>query len=298
VLTAVFAYAQVPQGINYQAAIRNSDGEVLSNQQIGLRMSILESNVTAVYEETHSVITNNFGLVTVVIGQGTATQGAFADIDWSTGNHFIQTEVDLSGGSNYEVMGSQQLMSVPYALYAKSAGSVSGGGTGTFTHYIGEEFGGGVIFHLWLDANGAEHGLIVDKTDLNTDYVWSNVDQAEIGLSAQSTWDGLSNSNAMVAQADHISSAANLCLNSNNSGQNDWYLPTIDELSLLWHNRYNVNRTLSTIGGASELPLVAAFYWSSNEYSALIAWHFKFEYGYAATVGKNVSLSVRGIRAF
>ncbi|HAP69246.1 MAG TPA: hypothetical protein DCR04_05890 [Flavobacteriales bacterium] len=139
-ITSLLSFAQVPQGINYQAAVRNSDGEVLSNQQVGVRMSILESNVTTVYEETHSVITNNFGLVTMVIGQGTATQGVFADIDWSTGNYFIQTEVDISGGSNYQVLGSQQLMSVPYSMYAKEAESLKRNGSSNRTIIYTEGF--------------------------------------------------------------------------------------------------------------------------------------------------------------
>jgi hypothetical protein len=138
--TSLLSFAQVPQGINYQAAVRNSDGEVLSNQQVGVRMSILESNVTTVYEETHSVIANNFGLVTMVIGQGTPTQGVFADIDWSTGNYFIQTEVDVSGGSNYQVLGSQQLMSVPYSMYAKEAESLKRNGSSNRTIIYTEGF--------------------------------------------------------------------------------------------------------------------------------------------------------------
>jgi hypothetical protein len=138
--TSLLSFAQVPQGINYQAAVRNSDGEVLSNQQVGVRMSILESNVTTVYEETHSVIANNFGLVTMVIGQGIPTQGVFADIDWSTGNYFIQTEVDVSGGSNYQVLGSQQLMSVPYSMYAKEAESLKRNGSSNRTIIYTEGF--------------------------------------------------------------------------------------------------------------------------------------------------------------
>ncbi|MDP6909053.1 MAG: collagen-like protein, partial [Flavobacteriales bacterium] len=115
VLTVVFAYAQAPQGINYQAVVRDAGGNELVSQAVSLRMTILENNTTTVYQETHSATTNDFGLVNLVIGQGTATQGVFADIDWSTGNYFAQTEVDVSGGTNYALMGSQQLMSVPYA---------------------------------------------------------------------------------------------------------------------------------------------------------------------------------------
>ena len=160
-----------------------------------------------------------------------------------------------SGWISYTITGTSQLMSVPYALHATTADSIVGGGSGGsgFTHYIGEEFSGGVIFHLWKDNAGVEHGLIVDKTNLSNSQVWSNIDQTLIGPSAQSIWDGLSNSNAIVGQADHTNSAASLCLNSTNGGQSDWYLPSAQESNMLWNNYYAVARSLSQVSGASQL---------------------------------------------
>jgi hypothetical protein len=109
----------------------------------------------------------------------------------------------------------------------------------------------------------------------------------------------LSNSNAIVSQAGHTNSAALLCLNSTNGGQSDWYLPSTDELSLLWHNRFNVNKSLSSIGLASVLPN-SATYWSSQEYFNNAAWNFVFLSGNAtASAGaKNYPYYVRAIRAF
>jgi hypothetical protein len=121
-LVAAATIAQVPQGINYQAVVRDASGNQLSGQAVSLRITILENNTATVYQETHSATTNGFGLVNLVIGEGTASQGAFNSIDWVTGNYFTQTEVDVTGGTNYVVMGSQQLMSVPYALYAETSG--------------------------------------------------------------------------------------------------------------------------------------------------------------------------------
>jgi hypothetical protein len=186
---------------------------------------------------------------------------------------------------------------VPYALYAKSAGSINGNtGGGNFTHYIGEEFGGGVIFHLWKDATGAEHGLIVDKVDLSTSQEWSNVWEVEIGPAARSRWDGLSNSNAIVSQAGHTISAAALCLNSTNGGQTDWYLPSIYELNMLWNNSFTVARTLSQIPEATQLA--PSLYWSSAEIDDLNAWIFTFVSGDAAIYSKYLTLYVRAVRAF
>ena len=108
---------------------------------------------------------------------------------------------------------------------------------------------------------------------------------------------GLSNSNAIVGQAGHTNSAASLCLNSTNGGQSDWYLPSIDELSLLWHSRFNVNKSLSAIGGATVLP-ISASYWSSTEGGYDAAWFFDFYNGNAYGSNKNYAGYVRAVRAF
>lgn len=334
-LMTVSAFAQSPNKMTYQAVIRNSSNTLVTNSPVGMRISIIQTTPsgTAVYVETQTPTTNANGLVSIEIGGGTVGSGNFSTIDWANGPYFVKTETDLTGGTSYTITGTSQLLSVPYALYAKTAGSIAntndndtsasnelqtlsikndtlfltkggfvklpGGATGgNFTHYIGEQFGGGVIFHLWRDAQGAEHGLIVDKTDLSTSQVWSNVETTLIGPSAQSGWDGLSNSNAIVGQAGHTSSAAALCLNSTNGGQSDWYLPSIDELSLLWHCRFNVNKTLSAMGGATVLSY-SGFYWSSSEFSTIAAWYFVFSVG-NINFGSNKGIMnyVRAVRAF
>ena len=302
-LAAAGVFAQVPNKMSYQAVVRNSSNNLVVNQAVGMRISLLQGSASgaSVYTETQSPTTNANGLVSIEIGAGTVLSGNFANINWANGPYFIKTETDPNGGTNYSITGTSQLLSVPYALDAKTAESIVGGGSGggSFTHYIGEAFGGGVIFHLWKDAKGVEHGLIVDKTDLSTDQPWSNVTSVLIGISAQSNWDGLSNSTAIVGQAGHTSSAAALCLNSNNGGQSDWYLPSIDELSLLWHSRFNVNKTLSTIGGATSLP-IGATYWSSAEYGNYDAWYFNSNF-YVEVAYSNPKANanyVRAVRAF
>jgi hypothetical protein len=296
-IVALVANAQAPQGFNYQATVRNNAGALMTNASVQLKFSILQDTATGtlVYSESQTKTTDGLGQVSTVVGQGTALTGTFAAINWGTGTHFLA--IELNTGNGFVAMGTTQLLSVPYALYANTAGSTSGS-SGGFTHYIGEAFGGGVIFHLWKDAQGVEHGLIVDKTDLSTGQAWSNISQTLIGATAQSSWDGLSNSNAIVGQAGHTNSAAALCLNSTNGGQSDWYLPSIDELSLLWHNRFNVNKSLSAIGGATGLPN-AAHYWSSKEgVDYDFAWAFSFFNGSAHDNGTNDTLYVRAVRAF
>jgi hypothetical protein len=300
-LFALGAKAQTPpNAFNYSAVARNAAGQPIATTTIGIQITILKTSPTGAsqYSENHFVNTDAFGLFNLVIGAGAVQSGSMATIDWSNDNYYLKVGMDAAGGTNFLTMGTTQLLSVPYALYAKSAGTVSGGGTGgNFTHYIGEEFGGGVIFHLWKDAQGLEHGLIVDKTDLSTSQVWSNIDQTLIGPSAQSPWDGLSNSNAIVGQAGHSSSAAALCLNSTNGGQSDWYLPSIQELNMLWNNYYTVARSLTQISGATQLQL--AVYWSSSEYANFSAWSFSFYTGsaYGTSLKTNASY-VRAVRAF
>ena len=296
------AHAQIPpNAFNYSAVARNAAGDPIATSTIGIQITILKTSPTGAsqYMENHFVNTDAFGLFNLVIGAGAAQSGNMATIDWSNDNYYLKVGMDATGGSSFVTMGTTQLLSVPYALYAKSAGSVSGNsGGGNFTHYIGEEFGGGVVFHLWKDAQGQEHGLIADKVDLSAAQEWSNVYVVEIGASAQSSWDGLSNSNAIVNQPGHISSAAALCLNSTNGGQTDWYLPSIDELSLLWHARFNVNRSLSAIAGASVLPSDYVYYWSSSEDGSGGAWSFYFGSGFANSEGKGSTYDVRAVRAF
>jgi hypothetical protein len=251
---------------------------------------------TVVYSENQTAITDDLGHINLVVGQGTPNTGTFAGINWANGTYYLS--IELNTGSGYVVMGTTQLLSVPYALHANTATSTTGN-SGGFTHYIGEAFGGGVIFHLWKDALGVEHGLIVDKTDLSTSQAWSNIDQTLIGATAQSSWDGLSNSNAIVAQAGHTNSAAALCLNSSNGGQNDWYLPSVQELNMLWNNYYTVARSLTQISGATQLE---TYYWSSRESGSSFAWVFNFGSGSAngdqSDGVKFLTYSVRAVRAF
>jgi len=120
------ASAQVPQALNYQAVARNASGNLITNQLVGLRLSILAGSSTGIvsYEETQSASTNQFGLFTISIGSGTPVTGTFNSINWSTGQYWLKVELDATGGTNYIAMGTAQLLSVPYALYAASSGTV------------------------------------------------------------------------------------------------------------------------------------------------------------------------------
>lgn len=124
----VSASAQVPQKMSYQAVIRNSNKVLITNKTVSMIISILQNN-TPVYVELHTATTNDNGLVTVEIGNGIVLSGTFTGIDWSAGSHYIKTETDPTGGSDYSIVGQSELLSVPYALYAGNGSA--GGGTNT-----------------------------------------------------------------------------------------------------------------------------------------------------------------------
>ena len=125
VLAAAVAMAQAPEKFTYQAVVRNASNQLVANAPVGVRVSILQgsANGSAVYVETQTATTNANGLITLQIGGGNVQQGVFADIDWANGPFFLKTETDPNGGSDYTVTSTQQLLSVPYALYAREAGN-------------------------------------------------------------------------------------------------------------------------------------------------------------------------------
>ncbi len=123
-------HAQMPEKFNYQGIARSTNGDAMANQNLGLKISIMNGG-TAVYVETHTVTTNNFGLYNLAIGGGTTVSGAMNSVDWSTGNKFIKVQIDPNGGSSYATLGITELLSVPYAMYSASSGSGGGGGSPT-----------------------------------------------------------------------------------------------------------------------------------------------------------------------
>ena len=120
------AFGQAPEGFKYQAVVRDAGGLILNNQAVGMRLTVQQGSVggTPVYTETFSTTTNAYGLVNLEIGTGTTTDD-FATIDWSNGPYFMETAVDFLGGMTWVVMGTSQLMSVPYALHSKTAENVT-----------------------------------------------------------------------------------------------------------------------------------------------------------------------------
>jgi hypothetical protein len=199
------------------------------------------------------------------------------------------SETKIAAGTNITLNGSGTTAN-PYKINAVS------------NHYPGELSGGGVVFYV--DRTG-EHGLIVSMTDLNPEK-WSNVNDS-IGTAAKSPWNGQSNTNAIIAQAGHTTSAAKLCddytnINYGTGIFSDWFLPAISQLSQLYSNIYEVNKTLENDGNSSTTSVYYKPYWSSTEnwniYARGYACFFNFETCTCDRYSKSNPLVIRAVRSF
>jgi hypothetical protein len=121
------AYTQSPQSFKYQTTVRDNSGNLLSNKLVAFRVSLLQGSASGsiTYAERHSIATNDFGIANFNVGQGSVLQGIFSTINWGNGPYFLKIELDLNNGTNYAFMGSSQLLSVPFAMYAANSGNAT-----------------------------------------------------------------------------------------------------------------------------------------------------------------------------
>ena len=253
----------VPQGINYQAVARDANGDVLMNQNLTIQFSIISDITTSAvsWQETHTVNTNDFGLYTAIIGQGTSTSvgssASFDVIDWGASNHLLKVEVDYGGG--LIDMGTTAFMSVPYSFCSVSSATLS-----AVTYSIGDTAQGGIVFYVSPDG---KNGLVAATVDQFTLTDWYNA-------------------------FDVISKPLNHTL----EGQKfrDWRLPTKYELNEMYYNIGQGNALgLGNIGGFAN-----SIYWSSTEDHFTNAWNRNFANGNQNFNDKFGNASVSAVRAF
>lgn len=305
VLLTASVFAQSPEKMSYQAVIRNSSDLLVTDQLVGMQISILQGSAsgTAVYVETQEPITNANGLVSIEIGDGTIVGGDFTTIDWANGPYFIKTETDPTGGTSYTITGTSQLLSVPYALHAKTAENFTGTitetdpvfgawdkSTGisitesqisdlgnyietetdpTVTIYsVGDFAHGGIVF--WVDETG-QHGLVCAKEDQSTGVRWYAGTYGNTQAKGDGPYAGEANTSIIIAAQvaigdDGSTYAARICneLKITESGKTygDWYLPSKDELKLMYQNKGTIDATATSNGGSG---FASAYYWSSND---------------------------------
>jgi hypothetical protein len=127
IMTVIFQgisiFAQVPQKVSYQAVIRNSSGELVKSGAVGVKISILQGSASGslTYSETHTATSNVNGLITINVGSGTPVTGTFSTINWRTSPYYLKVETDPAGGTSYTVLGTSEIVSTPYALYAATS---------------------------------------------------------------------------------------------------------------------------------------------------------------------------------
>lgn len=274
--------AQCPLAMNYQTVVRDASGNPLANTTVAMRFTI-DDSITPVYQETHTVtngdalVTNQFGHLQALIGFGTPVFGSFANINWGSGHKYMQVEIDVNETGTYVNMGVMQLNSDPYALYADSAGK-----GGYPAHYIGEHYGGGVVFYV---TDNGLHGLIADSADLQTGLLWDSTNTVT-NAKLTGTGGGSSNTERIIISQGVGNYAAQVCANYTGGGYGDWYLPSVNELSLLYQQQH-------IIGGFSP-----SSYWSSTETAAATASAVNFSNGNAAATPKSTAGNVRAVRGF
>ncbi len=184
ILIASLCFAQSPESFKYQAVVRNIDGSIVDDQSVSFQMEILVGSATgtAIYTETHTTTTNDYGLVHLDIGEGTSTDD-FSSIDWGDDEYFLQVSIDLAGGASYTILGASQLLSVPYALHAKTAAYLTGSITELDPLY---------------SASDAANLIAVDITNLGN---LSGTNTGDQDLSALATRSALTDSTLAVRSA-------------------------------------------------------------------------------------------------
>lgn len=188
VVMLISPLAQSPEQISYQFVVQSNEGGVVSNQDVELKLSIVADSITgdAVYVETHKTVTNVNGLATLFIGTGTTTD-VFSAIKWGSSSYFIRSEIDIDGSGDYNISTITQLLSVPYALHAKTAEAVMGNArvspSGDLT---------GVTDVANINAAFLLHDIVILSP--GNYYVGSTIDIARSGLSLV----GLGHANSTV----------------------------------------------------------------------------------------------------
>lgn len=267
--------------------MRNAAGQPVVSQTVSILFTIYQNTPsgTNVYSEKHSPTTNEFGLVTLAIGNGADKTGDFTAIDWGADSYFLNIKIDPSGGTTYTDMGTTQLLSVPYALYAKTAETNT-------PHYIGEGYGGGVVFYVY---DNGQHGLIAATSNQSVSVSWNNLINRLTGSTGDGINAGAMNTTMITAILTSIDQtgdfASKVCadysVNVDGITYGDWYLPSKYELNLLYLQR-------DAVGGFSN-----ELYWSSTEYpGGSLAWYSDFSTGLQWEDSKDLEMTVRAIRSF
>lgn len=215
-LISSLIFAQAPQGVSYQAVAFGSSGNPVVNSNVGVRISILNNTAdgAVIYTETHTKTTNAQGLFNLNIGQGTPVTGSFSGINWGGNPKFFKVEVDPAGGTNYTITGTNQLMSVPYALYAEKINTNSLAGVGT-SAFKSSNFALIDDSDVHVFSNGTWYTKTCSDYVSDNDIIGSNgnfavIDNTDVHVFSNGTWstkncsDYISTSNVITSEGNFV----------------------------------------------------------------------------------------------
>jgi hypothetical protein len=323
----------VPNKFNYQLVVRDTAGQLVSNRPVSMRLSLQRGpQMSNLYTETHQLTSNSNGLLTTTIGSGMPTHSSMDSLDWSLGDVFVKTEIDMNGGSNYSLVNTRELLSVPYALYSLNSGNSTPGPVGPMGpqgpagaigpqgpqgasgaslpgggqkgrvlkmcdngprwlyynqdcpplggYVIGDTAFGGIVFYV---DNSGLHGMVCALTDQGS-LPWGCYNF--IGGTSQNVGTGMANTIMIINGCSERPIAASVCYDLVLNGYDDWYLPSLGELHLMYFSLTPLNL------GSFSSPL----WWSSTELPNNNAYGINGQY--AQPTAKNIYLPVRAVRAF
>ena len=291
--------AQAPASISYQAILRNSEGTLLNDQTVGMRISILQGTVDGpeVFAELHQVVCNSLGRISLVIGGGTNVFGDVANINWAADAYFLKTETDLEGGTAYTLETTASLLSVPYAWHAKVtdhvtnaiveddhlfessvASAITVSDTANWNASIqpviageGIELNGNTISaprEHWI-GELYEGGVVAALWEINGEQHGLIAAMSPVGQFPYSNmiydfvgsdaWNGVNGQQNTEAIIAQAGHNQSAAMACSTYGDGNWYLPSVLELRAIFQNRFVLEQAGATF--------INFYYWTSTEYA-------------------------------
>ena len=282
--------------IVYNTLVMSNSKILLKNTNLGIKVSIYKGSEKGelIYSEVQQVKTNPKGNLQIEIGYSYVLAGKYSNFDFSSGPYFIRLDIDPKGGTEYSINITRPFVNRASGIQSNFKFAV--GSKVIQKRYIGELWGGGIIFYLNKDSLGNEHGLIASLHDISKSARWGLNGIDFFGFKNASI--GKDNTKAMITNGAEPGTAAFICTKYSHDGYKDWYLPAIKELMLLYEVRGIIDEVLDKDKSDKTKGLERKQYWTSTGYSASTSWFYSFYNGGATNYGKNFVFNVRAIRTF
>ena len=282
--------------IVYNTLVMSNSKILLKNTLLGIKVSIHKGSEKGeiIYAEIQQAKANVKGNLQIEIGVSYVVHGKYSNFDPTGGPYFIRLDIDPKGGTEYNINITRPFVNSAKGIQTNFKFAM--GNKVIQKRYVGEIWGGGIIFHLNKDSLGNDHGLIASLHDLSKNARWGLNGIDFFGFKNASV--GKDNTKAMMTNGAEPGTAAYLCNKYSHDGFKDWYLPAIKEMIMLYEVRGLIDDILDKDKSDKTKGLENKQYWTSTGYSASTSWFFSFYNGGATNYGKNFVFNVRAIRAF